>query len=82
LIKNKSFNLIIKLEFKVTQKSHSEEILHKIKKYFGCGNVVIDNRKSDTKKYHCTNLTDIITKIIPHFENYPCITSKHLNFRD
>jgi hypothetical protein len=24
LIKNKSFNLIIKLEFKVTQKSHSE----------------------------------------------------------
>jgi hypothetical protein len=47
--------LNVKLEYKVTQKSYSEGILYEIKDYFGCGNVVIDNRKSDTKKisYFC-----------------------------
>jgi hypothetical protein len=72
----------LKLEFKVTQKSHSEGILHEIKEYFGCGNVVIDNRKTDTKKYHINALSDILNIIIPHFENYPCLTSKFLNFKD
>ena len=28
------------------------------------------------------NLIDIINKIIPHFELYPCLTSKNLNFND
>jgi hypothetical protein len=74
------FNL--NLEFKVTQKSHSEGILHEIKEYFGCGSVVIDNRKTDTKKYRIGALSDILNIIIPHFENFPCLTSKFLNFKD
>lgn len=74
--------LNVKLEYKVTQKSHSEGILYEIKDYFGCGNVVIDNRKSDTKKYHIVALSDILNKVIPHFEKYPCVTSKFLNFID
>jgi len=72
----------IKLEFKVTQKSHSEDILYDIKEYFCCGNVVIDNRKTDTKKYQISALSDILNIIIPHFDNYPCLTSKNLNFKD
>uniref|UniRef100_UPI00223816D7 LAGLIDADG endonuclease n=1 Tax=Ramaria rubella TaxID=113071 RepID=UPI00223816D7 len=72
----------VKLEFKVTQKTHSEGILYEIQEYFGCGSVVIDNRKTDTKKYHITSLSSIIEKIIPHFESYPCLTSKYLNFSD
>ena len=72
----------IKLEFKVTQKSHSEDILNDIKEYFGCGNVVIDNRKTDTKKYQISALSEILNIIIPHFDNYPCLTSKNLNFKD
>ena len=70
----------IKLEFKIVQKKHSQNILHEIKNYFNCGSVVIDNRKSDTLKYHVTSLSDIINIIIPHFENFPCLTSKYLNY--
>lgn len=72
----------VKLEFKVTQKTHSSGILYELQEYFGCGSVVIDNRKTDTKKYHITALSSILEKIIPHFESYPCLTSKFLNFID
>lgn len=84
LSKNNIENLATKfnLEFKVTQKSHSEGILYEFKNYFGCGSVVIDNRKTDTKKYHVKSLNQIIDKIIPHFDFYPCLTSKQNNFID
>jgi hypothetical protein len=59
--------ITVSLEFKITQKSHSEDILYQIKDYFSAGSVVIDNRKTDTKKYHITNLYLILEKIIPHF---------------
>jgi hypothetical protein len=72
----------VRLEFKVTQKTHSEGVLYELLEFFGCGNVVIDNRKSDTKKYHITSISPILDKIIPHFELYPCLTSKNLNFKD
>jgi len=72
----------VKLEFKVVQKSHSEGVLFKILNFFSCGTVVIDNRKTDTKNYHVTSINEILNKIIPHFETYPCLTSKFLNFRD
>ena len=72
----------LNLEFKITQKSHSEGILHEVKDYFGCGSVVIDNRKTDTKKFHIKSLSLILNKVIPHFEKYPCLTSKQLNFID
>jgi len=70
------------LEFKVTQKTHSEGILYELKEYFGCGNVVIDNRKTDTKKFHIKSLKLILEKVIPHFDKYPCLTSKELNYKD
>jgi hypothetical protein len=72
----------VKLEYKVTQKSHSEGILYEFQEYFECGSVVIDNRESDTKKYHITSLSSILEKIIPHFDSYPCLTSKFLNYKD
>lgn len=72
----------IKLEFKITQKTHSEEVLFQFKEFFNCGSVVIDNRKTNTMKYHVTSLNNIMENIIPHFEQYPCLTSKFLNFKD
>jgi len=69
-------------EFKVVQKSYSSGVLYDILSYFGVGTVVIDNRGSDTLKYHVTSLESIVNIIIPHFKNYPCLTSKDLNFRD
>lgn len=43
----------VKLEFKIAQKAHSEGVLSEIQNYFGCGSVVIDNRKTNTKKISC-----------------------------
>lgn len=70
------------LEFKITQKSHSEGVLFELKDYFGCGSVIIDNRKTGTKKFQVKSLDSILNKVIPHFEKYPCLTSKQLNFMD
>lgn len=72
----------VSLEFKVTQKSHSEGILQEFKEYFKSGSVVIDNRKTSTSKFHITSLAYILDKVIPHFDAYPCLTSKDLNYRD
>jgi len=72
----------IKLEMKATQKKNSPKILYKMKEYFDCGSVVIDNRKTETLKYRVSSLNDILTKIIPHFDKYPCLTSKFLNYQD
>ena len=55
--------MTVSLEFKVTQKSHSENVLYDLKTYFTGGSVVIDNRKTDTKKYHINS--SIIEKIKP-----------------
>jgi len=70
------------LEFKITQKSHSIDVLIEIKKYFKCGRISIDNRKTDTVKYVVTNINDIINKVIPHFDQYSLMTSKYLNYFD
>lgn len=74
--------MTISFEYKIAQKSHSSDILYEIQNYFSGGTVVIDNRKTDTKKYHVTNLEFILEKIIPHFEQFPCLSSKNLNFKD
>lgn len=72
----------ISFEFKVTQKTHSAGILYDLQRFFGCGTVVLDNRKDNTLKFHITNLDDIINKVLPHFEAYPLVTSKMLNYLD
>ena len=72
----------LSLEFKVTQKTHSEGVLYELKEYFGCGNVVIDNRKTDTKKFHINSLKQLLEKVIPHIDEYTCLTSKELNYKD
>jgi len=70
------------LSYKVTQKEHSAGILYDLQRYFGCGNVHIDNRKEKALKFNVTKIDDIINKIIPHFEKYPLLTYKNLDYQD
>lgn len=72
----------ISLLFKVTQKNHSMGILLDLQNYFGCGNIHIDNKTANANKFSITRLEDIITKVIPHLDKYPLITSKNLDFQD
>lgn len=55
----------ISLNLKVTQKEHSKGILLALQKYFGCGNIYIDNRKENAYKFSVNKIDDILYKIIP-----------------
>jgi len=70
------------LAYKVTQKDHSAGILYDLQRYFECGNIQIDNRDAKALKFNVTKLEDIINKIIPHFDSYPLLTSKNLDYKD
>src|SRR5271170_4644750 len=70
------------LEFKITQKKYSLELLLKVKEFFKCGRISVDNSKTETLKYVVTDINDIISKIIPHFDKYNLKTSKYLNYVD
>jgi hypothetical protein len=72
----------ISLAFKVTQKEHSKGILIYLQKYFDCGNIYIDNRKVNAYKFSVNKIEDILTKVIPHLDNYPLLTSKNLDYLD
>lgn len=70
------------MAYKVTQKDHSAGILYDLQRYFECGNIQIDNRDAKALKLNVTKLEDIIDKIIPHFDSYPLLTSKNLDYKD
>lgn len=67
--------------FAVSQSSPRERILGEIKRFFGCGNVS-DNSAKNSKdgikrkpafQYHVWKIEDIISKVIPFFDEHPPI---------
>ena len=78
---NKNSNKIT-YSFKVTQKGHSLVILNDLKIFFGVGNISIENKNLQAFKYTITDSKLIIDKIIPHFDKYPLVTSKRLDYLD
>jgi hypothetical protein len=57
-------------------------MLLEIKKFFFCGRINIDNRKTSKMKFVITKVGDIIEKLIPHFDNHPLNRSKFLNYNN
>ena len=72
----------ISVFYKVTQKDHSLIVLSDLKSFFNCGNINIDNRKFNAYKYTVTKTSDLVSIIIPHFDKYPLVGSKNLDFLD
>lgn len=70
------------LAFKVTQKEHSKGILLDLQRFFGCGNIYIDNKKENAYKFSINKIDDIINNVIPHFDKHPLLTSKNLDYLD
>jgi hypothetical protein len=67
----------------IKQHSDSKNILYSIKEFFNNkGNINYSNETKTVSRYKISNLNDIINLVIPHFDKYPLVTSKHLNFLD
>lgn len=57
-------------------------ILKDLYDYFNCGSIVIDNRRANAFKFQVNKRDDLINFIIPHFNKYPLVGSKQLDFLD
>jgi hypothetical protein len=65
--------------FSVSQNGDRAEVLHVIQTYFGCGSIRPD-RSDKTLKWETRRLDDLVGRIIPHFERYPLLSGKRLDF--
>lgn len=65
--------------FSVSQNEDRSEVLYLIRNYFKCG-FIRKNVSDKTLKYETRNLSDLTTKIIPHFEIYPLQSGRQKDF--
>jgi LAGLIDADG endonuclease len=63
----------------VSQNGDRAEVLQVIQAYFGCGSIRPD-RSDKTLKWETRRLEDILARVIPHFERYPLLSGKRLDF--
>jgi LAGLIDADG DNA endonuclease family protein len=63
----------------VSQNGDRAEVLHAIQAHFGCGSIRPD-RSDKTLKWETRRLENILEHVIPHFERYPLLSGKRLDF--
>lgn len=69
-----------KPSFSVSQNENRSEPLYKMQKIFKSGFMRRDF-SDKTLKYEVRSLDDLLTKVIPHFDKYPLLSSKQNDFR-
>lgn len=69
----------VRPSFSVSQNGDRAEVLHVIQAFFGCGNIRPD-RSDKTLKWETRRLDDLVERIVPHFERYPLLSGKRLDF--
>lgn len=69
----------VRPKFVITQDLDSKLVLEKVQNYFGCGQIVINNKKHAVE-YVVDSLTDLNNIIIPHFNSYPVFEGKQNAF--
>jgi hypothetical protein len=63
----------------VSQNGERAEVLRLIQELFGCGSIRPD-RSDRTLKWETRRLEDLLDRILPHFERYPLLSGKRLDF--
>jgi len=69
----------VRPSFSVSQNADRAEVLVLMKEYFGCGGIRPD-RSDRTLKYEVRSLDDLQRRVIPHFEQFPLLSSKGRDF--
>ena len=75
----------VRLLFEIELRADDKEILERVKKTLGCGNIYYLDYERYKKwkphyKYKVSNIVDISTKVIPFFEKYPLQAKKKMSF--
>ena len=66
-------------EFTVVQHRRDVQILHALKRYFGCG--VVRKNHGDRMAYRVRGKKDLLERIVPFFEQHPLKTKKHVEIK-
>jgi hypothetical protein len=66
--------------FKIAQSSYNLRLLYFIKSILGVGSVSVTNSKDNCAEYRVRNIKHIIQYILPIFDKYPLLTSKHFKY--
>ncbi len=69
----------VKPSFAIGQNFDRREVLDLIQEFFGCGCMRRDYADK-TLKYEVRSLEELVSKIIPHFQKFPLISSKQKDF--
>jgi hypothetical protein len=78
--KRHKFGWEIRPSFSVSQNSDKAQVLKLFKGHFQCGAIRPD-RSDKTLKYEVRSISDLVRKVIPHFEKYPLLSAKKKDFR-
>ena len=74
--KRHKFGWDIRPSFSISQNADRAEVLRKFKRYFECGTIRPD-RSDRTVKYEVRKISDLLDKVVPHFEEYPLLSEKN-----
>ena len=66
--------------FKIGQSSYNLRLLYFIKSILGVGSVSVTKSKDNCAEYRVRDINHIIKYILPIFDKYPLLTSKHFNY--
>ena len=66
--------------FKIGQSNYNLRLLYYIKSILGVGSVSVTQSKDNTAVFRIRDIQQIIQHILPIFDNYPLLTSKHFNY--
>jgi hypothetical protein len=73
------FGWDVRPSFSVSKNHDRSEVLQLFKKHFGCGTIRPD-RSDKTLKYEVRSVSNLATKVIPHFVNYSLLSNKRKDF--
>ncbi len=77
--KRHRFGWDIRPSFSVSQNGDRAQVLELFQHVLGCGSLRPD-RSDHTIKYEVRSVADLSSKVIPHFEQHPLLSSKQKDF--
>jgi LAGLIDADG endonuclease len=73
--KRHRFGWEVRPSFSVSQNAARSELLYELQKIWRCGFIRPD-RSDKTLKFEVRNVGDLVAKVLPHFREYPLVSSK------